>query len=264
MAKKGRKKKRKKKVTLPWWAAMLVATGMMAAIIIPLACIGIGERGAVIPAAARGELGIDISHHNGSGIIWDSLRVMTDRNGVTVKRIGDASDIRRIGFVFIKATEGASMRDRQFRENWENAAQSGIRRGAYHFYRSSKDPLVQAENFIRTVGEIRMSDLPPVLDIETVHRGCGREKLNADLRTWLKAVGEHYGRKPMIYCSDSFAMDNLERDLLDEYPLWIARYSEKRPARDDWEYWQFTDRAIVYGIRGKTDLSVRRSAGRKR
>ena len=72
------------------------------------------ETGAVVPPGARAFC-IDISHHNGEKIIWDSLKVMTDRDGRTVRSIGNATQIRPVGAVYMKASEGESMRDRRFR-----------------------------------------------------------------------------------------------------------------------------------------------------
>ncbi|MBS7318136.1 MAG: hypothetical protein KIG38_07360 [Bacteroidales bacterium] len=253
-------RRRDKRIALPWWTVATAAAAILVGISIALTVPSSGERGAAVPRDMPGDLGIDLSHHNGKNIVWDSLRVMTDRNGLTVKKMEDAVKIRKVAFAFIKASEGESMKDRCFRDNWDNALEYGIARGAYHFYRSSKDPVRQAENFIDAVGELRYSDLPPVLDVETVHKGCSREELRRGVRIWLETVEARYGRKPVIYSGQDFAQEWLGDGLLEDYPLWIARYGDKKPVRDDWEWWQFTDRAIVSGIRGRVDLSIKRSS----
>ena len=155
-----------------------------------------------------------------------------------------------------KATEGTSFRDRRFAQNWEAAGRLRAQRGAYHFFRSSADPEKQAANFIATVGPLRHGDLSPVLDIETLHRGCTKDTLNQRALTWLKAVEKHYGRRPVIYTSDRFALDILSSDITEHYPLWIARYGGKTPDSPACTMWQFTDRAVIHGIRGYVDLSV--------
>lgn len=91
--------------------------------------------------------GIDVSRYQHK-IKWDSLMVLTDRSGRTIYSKTSAKDIRPVSFVFIKATEGSSMKDKRFHRHWQDAGKSGARRGAYHFFRSSKDPVHQAENFI--------------------------------------------------------------------------------------------------------------------
>ncbi len=64
--------------------------------------------------------GIDISHHQGH-IDWEELK----DNGMI-----DKCPVR---FVMIKATEGATQTDENFRENFYQAREYGFTRGAYHF-----------------------------------------------------------------------------------------------------------------------------------
>lgn len=254
---KGRKRK-PRKVNLGVWTAV----GIAAAVILGLAVVfllrtggGDYETGAKVPAG-EWRYGIDISHHNESGIVWDSLYVMTDRKGRTIRDIHQAKDIIPVSFVFIKATEGVSMVDKDFKRNWKDAGKSGLRRGAYHFFRSSKDGEAQAELFIKTVGDLRFKDLPPVLDIETIHRGGSRKKLNEEALKWLKAVESHYGKKPIVYAGASFARDYLSAEITDNYQIWIAHYEKASPSFEGWTWWQFTDRAVVKGVPGPVDLSV--------
>lgn len=86
------------------------------------------------------------------------------------------------------------MVDKDFKRNWQDAGRSGLRRGAYHFFRSSKDGEAQARLFIKTVGDLRFKDLPPVLDIETIHRGGSMKKLNEEALKWLETIEGHYGK----------------------------------------------------------------------
>ncbi len=256
--KSGKNKKRCRKVRLGPWAAAGIAVAMVLMLVLLFHRWNSGsgyETGAKVPAGDW-RYGIDISHHNEKGIVWDSLFVMVDKKGRTVRDPYNAKDIRPVSFVFIKATEGLSMVDSDFRRNWKEAGQSGLKRGAYHFFRSSKDGSAQAEFFIRTVGDLRFKDLPPVLDIETIHRGCSREKLNKEALEWLRAIEAHYGKKPIVYAGASFAKDFLSKDITDSYPVWIAHYEKDRPAFEGWTWWQFTDRAVVKGVPGFVDLSV--------
>ena len=213
------------------------------------------DSGAKVPKGAY-KFGIDISHNNYSPIVWDSLKVLIGKDGRTVRKIKAAKTILPVSFIYIKATEGESFKDRNFEKNWEEAGKRGLSRGAYHFFRSSKDPLTQAKNFIETVGDLRYKDLPPVLDIETIHRGCSYAELNENALLWLKTVEARYGKKPLVYTSARFASDILSKNIRDAYPLWIAHYGVESPEREDWTYWQFTDKAVVHGIPGLVDLNV--------
>lgn len=213
------------------------------------------ETGDIVPEGSY-QFCLDISHHNSADIVWDSLAVVIDEARRTRRNIEDGKEIKKISTVVIKATEGTGMKDKKFDEFWEKAADAPIRRGAYHFFRTSTDPTEQADNFIGTVGKLRHSDLPPVLDLEVMHKGCTRKELNDKALIWLKKVEKHYGRKPIVYTPDSFAKDILSEEIKDHYPIWVAHYGVAEPNYKDWKMWQFTDKAVVHGIKGKVDLSV--------
>ena len=257
--KPGRKRK-PRKVNIGVWTAAGIAAAVILVMVIMFFIRGGGsghETGAKVPPG-EWRYGIDISHHNGGKIVWDSLYVLTDRRGRTVRDIHDAYDINPVSFVFIKATEGVSMVDKDFSRNWKEAGRSGLKRGAYHFFRSSKDGTAQAELFIRTVGDLRFKDLPPVLDIETIHRGGSRKRLNEEAIKWLKAVESHYGKKPIVYTGSSFARDYRSKDITDNYLVWVAHYEKVLPSFEGWTWWQFTDKAVVKGVPGLVDLNVMR------
>ena len=255
--KKSRKKKARKVKVSPL-VALAAAVAILLVLVLVLMPWNLGdgsETGAKIPPG-NWRFGIDISHNNEGPIVWDSLFVMTDSRKRTVKDPYRAKDIFPVEFVFIKATEGASFKDSDFKKNWKEAGKSGLRRGAYHFFRSSKDGVVQARNFISTVGDMRYKDLPPVLDIETVHLGCSKDLLNRRALDWLRTVEKHYGKKPLVYASSSFIKDYLGKEIREGYPIWVAHYEKDTPSHKEWTYWQFTDKAIVKGVPGKVDLSV--------
>ena len=69
---------------------------------------------------------------------------------------------------------------------------------------------------------------------------------------------KRYGRKPIVYASSSFILDNLDKRITGNYPVWVAHYEKDRPSYDGWTWWQFTDRAVVKGVPGLVDLSVMR------
>ena len=212
------------------------------------------DRGCKVPAGFYC-YGIDISKYQ-PDIKWDSIRVMIDSRGHTTRSVTKAMDIKKVSYVFIKATEGTSLKDKYFSRHWKNAGKHGIRRGAYHFFRSSKDADQQALHFIKTVGTLSPDDLPPVLDIETIHNGCSVKTLNDKALTWLETVEAHYGRKPIVYSSASFIERNLCKEIRENYPIWVAHYGAQNPRCDRWHIWQIADNATVYGIAGEVDLNV--------
>lgn len=185
--------------------------------------------------------GIDVSKHQGY-ISWAAVKNMTVENV-------------KIGFVFMKATEGLNNVDKQFRRNWIKAKEAGITRGAYHFFLATKNGKLQAKNFINTV-KLEAGDLPPVLDIEELY-GIRPEVMRQQVKLWLQVVEETYKVRPVIYTYVDFYNRFLGSEF-DEYPLWIAHYfAEQRPRINrDWLFWQISDGASIDGIITKTDFDV--------
>lgn len=248
-----RKKASRKWKVSPWLVAglvLLVAAGVLA----PYIRYGrFASEGAPVPDGAR-SFCVDLSHHN-TGIVWDSLKVVVDRTGHTTKDLLRAKSVFPVSSVILKATEGEKFTDRRFKEYWEEAGKRDFPRGAYHFFRSSRHPEKQAQHYISQV-KLRHSDLPPVLDVETMHEGCTKQELNEKVLVWLRTVEKHYGRTPIVYTSDSYARDILSPEITQRYPMWIARYNRNEPKFKPWTMWQFTDKAVLYGASGYVDLSV--------
>lgn len=256
--KRKRKKKGGKEISV-WWFVALAAVTVTVFVIAPLflsRCTG--ETGVQVPEGHYG-YAVDISKYQ-KDIVWDSLMVLTDAQGHTMRDIKAATAIQRVRYVMVKATEGENHHDALFADHWKRSAKAGYSRGAYHFFRSSKSPEKQAQNFIHTVGNIRHKDLPPILDVETSHAGCSNAELNRRLLVWLEIIEKHYGRRPIIYTGDAFLRERLSSEIYERYPIWIARYgfgnNLETPRFKNWMMWQFTDHATVYGIPTPCDLSV--------
>src|SRR3954469_6537413 len=121
--------------------------------------------------------GIDVSHHQ-DDINWDLVKNMQ------VKNI-------KIGFAFIKATEGIGRVDSHFNQNWFRSKDAGLCRGAYHFFLATKSGKLQAQNFIDVVN-LKRGDLPPVLDVEQTY-GVPTERLRREVKVFLQTTEQYYG-----------------------------------------------------------------------
>jgi len=182
--------------------------------------------------------GVDVSHYQ-KEIEWDTVTTKQD-----------------LDFAFVKATEGHDYRDSLFCRNWENLNRLGIRRGAYHFFRAYGCGYEQAQNFLQFV-EMRPGDLAPVLDIERTD-GIAPEIMIEEARTWLDIVESNLGIRPIIY-TNQFFYETYLAGHFDNYPLWIARYSEERPLLTTgkrWDFWQYSSEGCLDGISKKVDLNI--------
>ncbi|MBO0931718.1 glycoside hydrolase family 25 protein [Fibrella aquatilis] len=186
--------------------------------------------------------GLDVSRHN-NRIDWDRVAGM-NADGV------------RMQFAFMKATEGATLGDPTFAKNWREAKRVGLRRGAYHFYHPTRDPIKQAANFIKRVS-LQTGDLAPVLDFE-VTNGVPEDKIISDLHLFLDAIEAEYNIRPIIYTNPSL-YKRFVKGNFDVYPLWIADYSKSdlnRYNADKLYIWQHNKSGWVRGIRGFVDINT--------
>ena len=185
--------------------------------------------------------GIDVSRYQ-QRISWDAVQQM------------EAGYIK-LGFAFIKATEGVGRTDPFFKRNWERSKKAGIVRGAYHFFIASRDGTEQAKIFCKTV-KLESGDLPPVLDVEKTF-GMSSAAIRKEVQEWCLYIEEHYGVKPILYTNADFYKQHLQ-GYLDDYPLWVAHYLQPHQPRitRDWAFWQHSESGTVNGIYGKVDFNV--------
>lgn len=178
--------------------------------------------------------GVDVSHYQGE-IDWARLRE------------------QGIDFAYIKATEGSSLTDDCFAANWQGAEEAGIHAGAYHFFSFDSEPETQAELYIETVGDLT-GRLIPVVDVEyygnTREHPPKKEELVRDLERFLKLLEEEYQVKPVIYTTQLF-YERYVKGSFTEYPLWIRSvYIPPLGLGRSWQFWQYTDRAVLEGYTG--------------
>lgn len=208
--------------------------------------------------------GIDIAkYQHGKGrkplpILWDKLRI-TNVGKRGSQNVSGTADYP-VSFVYIKSTEGTTIRNRFYLKDYIDARKHGIRTGAYHFWSVRSSGAQQATHFIRNT-LFRSGDLPPVLDVEPsdaqIQMMGGEEKMFAHIRTWLKMVERHTGVKPILYVNQMFVNKHLSKqtDLKRDYGVWIARYSEYKPDVK-LTYWQLCPDGRVAGIQGDVDINV--------
>lgn len=147
--------------------------------------------------------GIDVSHYQSPASITDRAIA------------GDQ-------FVFIKASE-ALFEDKVSYAHWTAARNKQVAAGPYHFFRSSKDELKQADTFLQAAGYRGMTwDLPYVLDYEHESGPTHPDRL---LR-FLERVEAETGKTPVIY-TGYYAWGEFMPSAPAEFarfPLWIASY----------------------------------------
>lgn len=177
------------------------------------------------------------------------------QQGIDVSRFQDSirwkqvAKSKNLQFVYVKATEGASISDRMYRYNMKEAHKAGLKVGSYHVYSSRTTAYEQFANFKKTVGKTKQ-DLVPVLDIEAVH--CHKLYMKR-VDKLLELMEKEYGAKPMIYTSEKLYNTHFNVKKYKRYHFFIANY--KRQPQMAYTLWQYTQHGKQKGINGFVDFS---------
>jgi len=188
--------------------------------------------------------GLDMSHHQGE-VRWSEI------------------DSGKYKFVYLKATEGETFKDKRFRENYIKAKKNGIKVGGYHFWSFCKDPQKQIENIVSNI-PIAVGDLVPAVDFETI-KDCEfpEEKdlqavIESQVSFIVESLSEIYRKPPVIYTTVDF---------LKVYPVVLnqaktAQYWVRSlvgpPSlhMENWLIWQYYNSGRINGVDGPVDLNV--------
>ena len=182
--------------------------------------------------------GIDVSHHNGE-IDWNLLKSKQD-----------------LMFVYVKATEGATHIDVNFKENFKGAKDAGYRTGSYHFFRMTSSAHAQFDNFHRAMASVGRQDLIPMVDVETSDKHSVAE-LQDSLKAFIQLVKDHYGVYPMIYGTNR-SYNTYCGPEFNKYHLYIGRYGAKAPVVrgvGTYTIWQYSEKGKLPGIPKPVDLA---------
>ena len=205
--------------------------------------------------------GIDISRHQHEkgrkrfGINWKQLRITS-----LDQRHPSGGQTFPVSFVYIKSTEGTTIRNRYFMSDYAKAKQQGLHVGAYHFFSLKTPALAQATYFVNST-LFRQGDFPPVLDVEPTDAQIeaigGDEVLMQRIRIFMDYVEKRTHMRPILYVNQMFINKHMQNaaDIKQNYNVWIARYGEYKPDVK-LVYWQLSPDGRVNGITGPVDINV--------
>ena len=183
--------------------------------------------------------GIDVSHYQ-HNINWK-----------------EASQDPKVGYVYIKATEGRDHVDNTYEQNLREARRNGVKAGSYHFFRPNVSATEQFKNFTKIVNK-NNQDLIPLIDVE-VTGGVSTSIMHTRLLEFIQLITNEYGKKPLIYTVRNFYNKYFgPYSAFKSYPFMIAQYTNNEPTlinNDDYLIWQYTGQGSVKGVRGHVDQS---------
>lgn len=181
--------------------------------------------------------GIDVSHHQGR-IDWKEV----------------SKDSKGIEFVYVKASEGATMKDKCFKYNMQEARECGMKVGAYHYFRMTSSAHAQFVNFKQQLCSVEF-DLIPMVDVETSDSKSVKE-LQDSLDVFIALVKKEYGVSPMIYGTNR-SYNTYCAPKYNNLYLYIGRYGKHAPeiiGTGKYTVWQYSEEGKVLGIGKNVDL----------
>lgn len=197
--------------------------------------------------AGSAVLGVDVSSHQGD-IDWEQVR-----------SAGMEFAIIRIGYRGY--TSGGIYEDEYARANLAGARAAGLKVGVYFYSQALDEGEARREaqhciDFLEGEG----LDLPVVFDWEyagedTRSASITSDALMACTRAFCEEV-ESAGYEAMIYFNPHVAENLLRLEELQEYPFWLAMYTDQMTWPYEVEMWQYTAAGSVPGISGDADINL--------
>lgn len=163
--------------------------------------------------------GIDLSHWN------------VDTYNISLDSIPED-----VSFVYLKATEGASYKDKMYSiyieefigKNIGSRKDDPIKIGAYHFFKQNVPALLQFNNIKESVDSSEIN-LPIAIDFEfiTSHSSKETKQIQECLYNLLIMVEKEYKKKPIIYCNKrGYDLFIRNCDKLNHYGIWLDAKSD--------------------------------------
>lgn len=194
-----------------------------------------------------------------------------DRSHLNAKIALQSLVAKGIGFIWFKASQGATYHDPTFNAEWQeikaitgNLSGQLIKRGAYHFFNPQVDGVVQAKNYLSLgINFSTPGCLPPWVDVEDLvgYNSAGQvdDAQSAILNHWvaqnsqlaikrlndfLNYVKQQTNRVCGIYTYNNYPKEYFHGQGFPSNPMWLSSLQATCPNRYDVprlpEFWQNT------------------------
>ena len=192
--------------------------------------------------------GIDVSSYQGE-IDWQA-----------VADSGIKFAIIRLGYRGY-GQEGKLAEDKMAYQNIEGALEAGLKVGIYFFSQAItvEEAVEEAEFVLKRIEKYDIT-MPIVYDWEYISEEARTAKMDRrTLTECYKAFCEKIteaGYTPMAYFNSYQSKNLMYLTELEQYPFWLALYSDRMASPSPVEMWQYTDAAIAICIEGNVDINL--------
>lgn len=168
-------------------------------------------------------------------------------------------------FAVVKAVEGITALNPHLAAQIAGAREAGLVLGAYLYFRTTSDPIAQAQHFFdlaEAVDVVGPGALPLSLDVEELKDlvAVGPERYADAVRACLDELARLGGRTPQLYIAPGYADRFPDRDFASVAKLWVAHYGVATPRLPwgfkEWAMWQTSGTAREEGITDRGDADV--------
>lgn len=178
--------------------------------------------------------GIDVSHWKES-IDWSAVA----RDDVQFVMLGTRYD---------------NAADPYFKTNAVNAANAGLKVGAYIYSYATTTAMAEEEaDFVLDLIKDYPISYPVVFDVESSEMSAlTPSQLSTIINAFCKKIKDA-GYYPMLYANDYWLSEKIDMSKV-SYDVWVARY-EAKPTYSKAAMWQATNQGSVNGISGNVDIN---------
>ena len=187
-----------------------------------------------------------------SSVIYDGIDVSSWQRDIDFEQVKDSG----IEVVYIKSSEGFTLVDPYFEQNYANAKANGLKVGFYHYVtaRSVDAALRQARFFVSNISG-KEPDCKLAMDFESFG-DLSTYEINEIGLAFIREVEALSGLEAIVY-SNTYTARTIFSGELTNYPLWVAQYGVNQPTPngkwDSWAGWQYTSMGSIPGIDGYVD-----------
>lgn len=222
-----------------------------------------------IPPAPNpyGRTDFQYNHHNflllEHGESYPGIDVSAFQGKIDWQKVSDSG----IRFAMIRlgyrgyGQKGTLVEDEYVDANLKGAKEAGLFVGAYFFSQANNLAEVdeEIEFMLEILGDTHL-DMPIVFDWEYISDTARTANMDArtltDLTLHFCQEMESRGYKPMVYFNWHQANNLMYLNELEDYPFWLALYTDRMNYPFHVEMWQYTAKGRVPGIQGDVDINV--------
>ena len=185
-------------------------------------------------------LGVDVSKYQGP-IDW--AKVKEDGIRFAILRVGSSNN----NGVYI---------DPYFEENYLGCIANGIAVGAYIFTYADTES-EQNEEILKFLPALEGKTFKYPVFVDVEYSGLatlGASQLSSLIKRYMDILDQK-GFTPGWYSYTNFINSYIDKDMLKDYPLWVADYRSALGYSGPYDIWQYTSSGTVSGINGNVDMN---------